>query len=172
MDPRRAERRKAALDLRGTVLFQLSRTYRSLRRALAQDHRRYGLYEGRDLVLIEIARQGGAARPRSIGRTVGMAPSSLSTILRRSEAVGYTTREADPADGRTFRAGLTAIGRICAEDMAAAWQMHESSLTSALTPAERAELARLLAKVEGVLEETARQEAAEARAVDRFSGRD
>lgn len=99
-------------DLHDTVLFHVARAYRTLRSALAHDLVRYGLHEGRDLVLIEIARRGGSARPREIREALAMAPSSLSTILRRSEEWGYTTREPDPADARTFRAGLTAAALI------------------------------------------------------------
>ena len=154
-DPSRA-------DLHDTLLFHVARAYRTLRSALAHDLVRYGLHEGRDLVLIEIARRGGSARPREIQEALAMAPSSLSTILRRSEEKGYTTREPDPADGRTYRAGLTSMGRILGNLMADAWRIHDRRVAESLAPGERAALLRSLETVERALTRIAREEAAEA----------
>lgn len=135
-------------DVRETILFRLSRAYRSLRRLMEADQERYGAYEGRDLVLIEILRRGERARPSRIAAALGMGRSSVSAILRRSEHAGYTTREADPSDGRSFVVGLTHTGRISARLLMEAWLVNERVVMRGLEPGERRELARLLDTVQ------------------------
>jgi MarR family transcriptional regulator, organic hydroperoxide resistance regulator len=122
----------AHYDVHETAAFAVARACRALRGALAADRGKLGLFEGRDLVLLEIARLDGAATPKRVEKALGMTPSSLSTVLRRSVAAGYVTRERDPDDGRSWRLGLTPTGRACARLAAKMWRDADGVLGSRL----------------------------------------
>lgn len=123
-------------DVRGTAAFALCRAYRALRSMLASDRWELGLYEGRDLVLLEIARLGVQATPKRLAKELGVTQGTLSTVLRRAVAAGYATRERDPADRRRWRLGLTTTGRASARLAAQMWRDADSALCSRLTPSD------------------------------------
>ena len=60
----------------------------------------------------------GPMRLGDLGRSLGIAPSTLSRNLARLEASGLVAREADPGDARSARVGLTARGRRAARAVA------------------------------------------------------
>jgi MarR family transcriptional regulator, lower aerobic nicotinate degradation pathway regulator len=123
-------------DVRGTAAFAVSQAYRALRQILAADRQELGLYEGRDLVLLEIARLGGQATPKRVAASLGVTPASLSTVLRRSVAAGYATRERDPADRRRWRLGLTPTGLASIRLAASMWRDADDALRARLTSSD------------------------------------
>jgi DNA-binding MarR family transcriptional regulator len=134
---RRAFRPPAAhYDVHATAAFALSQAHRALRGLLAEDRRELGIFEGRDLVLLEIAGLGAEATPKRVERALGMTANSLSTVLRRSEAAGYVIRERDPADRRSWRLSLTGTGRACTRLAAVMWRDADEALGSRLTPSD------------------------------------
>jgi DNA-binding MarR family transcriptional regulator len=123
-------------DVHGTASFALAQACRALRGILAPDRRELGLCEGRDLVLLEIARLDGQAWPKRVETALGMTSCSLSTVLRRSLAAGYVTRERDPRDGRSWRLELTETGRASARLAATMWRDADGALRSRLTSSD------------------------------------
>jgi hypothetical protein len=87
-------------DVRGTATFELVRACRALRTFLVAERREVGLYEGRDLILLEIARREGRATPKHVEETLGIKANTLSTVLRRCVDAGAGSS----APGRPGRA--------------------------------------------------------------------
>jgi DNA-binding MarR family transcriptional regulator len=73
-----------------------------------------------------------------------MPKPSITFLVKRLERAGFMKRETDPADLRRFRLTLTAAGRVAMEKARGALEAGFGRRLARLSPAERAELARLL----------------------------
>jgi DNA-binding MarR family transcriptional regulator len=131
-------------DLRDTIPFLLVRAYRALRHHLTESRWETGLYEGRDLVVVEIARQGGMATPGDLCEALDVRPPAMSELLRRARLAGYVERHRHPGDGRTWRLSLTSVAYHSAARTGTIWRGIDRSLGSELGAGDRAELRRLL----------------------------
>lgn len=120
-------------DVRGTAAFALTLANRALRRYVAADRFDLGLYEGRDLVMLEIARLEGRATAAELVASLGLTAGSVSTVLRRSELVGYIRRARDHEDRRVWRLSLTEDGLASAYGGAALWRAADEALRTELT---------------------------------------
>lgn len=131
-------------DLRDTIPFLLVRSYRALRHNLTELRWETGLYEGRDLVAVEIARRSGMATPGELCDTLGVKAPAMSELLRRARLAGYVERHRHPGDGRTWRLSLTPVAYHSAVRTGTVWREIDRSLAGSLGSAGRAELRRLL----------------------------
>jgi DNA-binding MarR family transcriptional regulator len=158
-------------DVRGTVAFALTLAHRAFRQYVAADRLELGLHEGRDLLLVELARMEGRATSRELASSLGVTPGTLSTVLRRSEVDGLLLRERDGCDSRVWRLSLTAEGRARAYGGAALWRSADEELGRAMSQADRSWL-RVLAREAASAWGDARSEAlAEPEAIGREGGR-
>jgi DNA-binding MarR family transcriptional regulator len=66
---------------------------------------------------LEVLQSEGAMRLGTLGRRLGITPSTLTRNLARLEQTGLVTREADPDDARASRVTLTDPGRQAARDV-------------------------------------------------------
>ncbi|MFD9891474.1 MarR family winged helix-turn-helix transcriptional regulator [Amycolatopsis sp. NPDC059027] len=82
-----------------------------------------------------------------LGATLGLAKSSLTGLVDRTERNGLVRREPDPVDSRAVRVTLTAEGRRLAEEFYAETCRRVDELPSGLSAAERQTLAGLLGRV-------------------------
>ncbi|MGN9783774.1 MarR family winged helix-turn-helix transcriptional regulator [Nonomuraea sp. ZG12] len=82
-----------------------------------------------------------------LGAILGLAKSSLTGLVDRSERNGLVRREADLEDSRAIRVALTRRGAKLADEFYAETCRRVEALTSAFTPAERDTLAALLGRV-------------------------
>lgn len=82
--------------------------------------------------------------PSEIGREVGLPPPSVSRLLKGLEADGYVIRETVPEDLRRYRFRLTPEGRALHMEARRCMQETMDEMLGRLTPAECAELDRLL----------------------------
>jgi MarR family transcriptional regulator, organic hydroperoxide resistance regulator len=130
-------------DIRDTAAFSLTHAYRGMRAWMAPDRWELGLYETRDLVLLEIARLEAGATPKELRASLGLTWQSLSTILRRSDAAGFVDRERDPSDRRRWRLRLTDTGAQCALQAAALWRGADEALVVELGEGNLSWLRRL-----------------------------
>lgn len=73
--------------------------------------------------------------------------SAMTNRLDRLQKRGLIERLADPQDRRALRVVLTEAGFALAERIVVSHVATEERLVSALSPDERAELRRLLAKI-------------------------
>jgi DNA-binding MarR family transcriptional regulator len=83
----------------------------------------------------------------ALGGVLGLAKSSLTGLVDRTERNGLVKREPDPADTRAVRVALTGPGRALAERFYAATCHRIEELPAGLDPAERDTMARLLGRV-------------------------
>ena len=82
-----------------------------------------------------------------LGAILGLAKSSLTGLVDRTERNGLVRREPDPRDTRAVRVALTARGSRLAEDFYAETCRRIDRLPAGLSDAERGTLARLLGRV-------------------------
>jgi DNA-binding MarR family transcriptional regulator len=82
-----------------------------------------------------------------LGATLGLAKSSLTGLVDRTERNGLVRREPDPQDMRAVRVALTAQGRRLAEEFYAETCKRVEKLAAALGAAERDSLADLLGRI-------------------------
>lgn len=123
-------------DVRRTAAFQLTQASHALRRLLVEDRFELGVYEGRDLVLLEIARLDGKATAKHLVESLGLRKGTISTILRRSEEAGYVTRVRHPSDKRIWLLELTPTGRSSARMAAEMWRDADVVLAKSLRAGE------------------------------------
>lgn len=135
-------------DVRGTVAFALTLANRAFRQYVAMDRFELGLHEGRDLVMVELARLAGRATSSELASSLGLTPSTLSTLVRRSEEEGLLRRDRDGDDSRVWRLSLTSEGLVRAYGGAALWRSADEALRQALSEADLTWL-RVLAREAG-----------------------
>ena len=82
-----------------------------------------------------------------LGSTLGLAKSSLTGLVDRTERNGLVRREADPQDMRAVRVALTPQGQRLAEEFYVETCRRVAELPTGLSVAERHTLADLLGRV-------------------------
>jgi DNA-binding MarR family transcriptional regulator len=111
----------------------------------AQSGREHGLTPQQgQLLCVLMAQPYGMS---DLGSMLGLAKSSLTGLIDRSERLGLVRREADPRDLRAVRVGLTDRGSRLAEEFYAETCRRIDELPEGLEPAERDTLAALLGRV-------------------------
>ncbi|CAM5217906.1 MarR family transcriptional regulator [Bosea thiooxidans] len=100
-------------------------------------------------VLLTLRRQGKgrALSPSELAQDMMISTSAMTNRLDRLQKRGLIERRADPEDRRALRIVLTEGGFALADRIVASHVATEERLVSALTPEERAQLRRLLAKI-------------------------
>jgi DNA-binding MarR family transcriptional regulator len=96
------------------------------------------------LLCVLIARPYGMFE---LAKTLGLAKSSVSGLVDRSEKRGLVRREADPGDGRAFRVALTGKGAQLAEQFHEETTKRVAELPLGLSAAEQDVLVGLLTRV-------------------------
>jgi DNA-binding MarR family transcriptional regulator len=82
-----------------------------------------------------------------LGAMLGLAKSSLTGLVDRTERNGLVQREPDPQDTRAVRVALTPQGSRLAEEFYAEACRRIEKLPAGLSAAERDTLARLLGRI-------------------------
>ncbi|MEU6424669.1 MarR family transcriptional regulator [Microbispora sp. NPDC046973] len=111
----------------------------------ANSAREYGLTQQQgQLLCVLMAQPYGMSE---LGATLGLAKSSLTGLVDRSERHGLVRRTPDPQDSRAVRVSLTRQGAKLADEFYTETCRRVEELTSGLAPAERDTLAALLGRV-------------------------
>ena len=97
--------------------------------------------------LMQLRNANGSRPLRRWAECQGCAASNNTQIVDRLEADGLVRRVDDLEDRRSVRAELTAEGEIVVAKGAAQIELVRGEYRSLFTPAERTELARLIAKI-------------------------
>lgn len=90
---------------------------------------------------------------RELAERMAIEPATLTRHLDRLEADGLITRRRDPDDRRILRIEATPTARLIHADLALVARRLEDDLLAGLSPAEVAELRRLLTHITANLEE-------------------
>jgi DNA-binding MarR family transcriptional regulator len=111
----------------------------------AESGREHGLTPQQgQLLCVLMARSYGMTE---LGATLGLAKSSLTGLVDRTERNGLVRREPDPQDSRAVRVALTTRGSRLAAGFYAETCRRIDRLASGLSEAERGALAGLLGRV-------------------------
>lgn len=97
--------------------------------------------------LLMLLHANGALAPKQLAATLTLTAPALTQLLDRLQQRTLLRRERNPADGRSQHIVLTDKGERLARDAAAAAGPMERELLDRLTPAERAMLIELLARL-------------------------
>ncbi|TYB44846.1 MarR family winged helix-turn-helix transcriptional regulator [Actinomadura chibensis] len=111
----------------------------------AESAREHGITSQQGILLCVLM-----ARPRGMGELggmLGLAKSSLTGLVDRTERLGLVRREPDPADMRAVRVALTAEGRALIDDFYPETCRRVDKLAAGLGDDEREALAALLGRV-------------------------
>ncbi|WP_214410889.1 MarR family winged helix-turn-helix transcriptional regulator [Sphaerisporangium fuscum] len=111
----------------------------------SESAREYGITQQQgQLLCVLMAQPYGMSE---LGAVLGLAKSSLTGLVDRTERNGLVRREPDPQDSRAVRVGLTGRGAKLADEFYTETCRRVEALTSGLDPAERDTLAALLGRV-------------------------
>jgi len=80
----------------------------------------YGLHHGQARVLMALDREGGLIQAR-LATGLGIAPATLSVMMKKLLAQGLVSRSADKGDDRVNRIALTADGRKAVKRVRMVW---------------------------------------------------
>ena len=97
----------ATADTATTLAAQLGRIVRMLR----QEGDGVPFGPGSTSALVTLARHDGGMRLGELAEAEGIAPPTLTRIVKTLERDGYVVRTPDPDDGRAHRIALTPAGR-------------------------------------------------------------
>ncbi|MFI7639011.1 MarR family winged helix-turn-helix transcriptional regulator [Nonomuraea sp. NPDC049400] len=111
----------------------------------AASAREYGLTQQQgQLLCVLMAQPYGMSE---LGHVLGLAKSSLTGLVDRSERNGLVRRRPDPQDSRAVRVALTRRGARLADEFYTETCRRVDGLTSRFAPTERDALAGLLGRV-------------------------
>ncbi len=82
--------------------------------------------------------------PKDLERSFQLTHPTVSGLLQRLEAKGFLTIAPDHADRRCKRLQLTDKARCCEKSIGTAFMQLDQTMSAGMSPAERAELLRLL----------------------------
>ncbi len=131
----------------GQVSHAFSRIARLHRIAAGKRLKGLGLYPGQEFVMMQLW-DVGPVRQSELIKAVELDPSTVTKMLQRLEHTGHVRRRPDPDDRRAVLVEATENSCALLADVTAAWSELEEHTVAGLDTAERAELTRLLAKVE------------------------
>ncbi|MDT9691702.1 MarR family winged helix-turn-helix transcriptional regulator [Streptomyces sp. P9(2023)] len=134
----------------GPVSHGISRVARLHRIAAGRLLKEVGLFPGQEFLMMCLW-DCGPVRQSELIKAMGLDPSTITKMLQRLEQSGHVRRTPDPTDRRAVLVEAADDEGALRRGVADAWTGLEEYTLAGLTPDERAELSRLLAKVEGNL---------------------
>ncbi|MFD9291460.1 MarR family winged helix-turn-helix transcriptional regulator [Streptomyces sp. NPDC060030] len=133
--------------LGGPVSHAVSRVARLHRITAGRMLKGLGLYPGQEFLMMHLW-DTGAVRQADLIKAMDLDPSTVTKMLQRLEQAGHVHRRPDPDDRRAVLVEATEKSCALRTEVRDAWSGLEDHTLAGLRPAERAELIRLLAKVE------------------------
>ncbi|PRY34771.1 MarR family winged helix-turn-helix transcriptional regulator [Umezawaea tangerina] len=97
--------------------------------------------------VLAVIEEFGPSSQADLGRRLGMDRRSVSEEAVGLEHAGLVSRGPDPADSRRNRLEITAAGRDVLARLDSSFRAVQDELFASLSPADRAELDRILALV-------------------------
>ncbi|MFF7729309.1 MarR family winged helix-turn-helix transcriptional regulator [Streptomyces sp. NPDC008001] len=134
----------------GQISHAIARVARVHRITAGNLLRRLGLYAGQELLMMRLW-DAGPQRQSELIRLLGLDPSTVTRMVQRLEQAGLVTRQPCSEDRRVVIVATTEAGEALRKEVAQVWQELEDRTLAGLGDADRSELARLLAHVEGNL---------------------
>jgi DNA-binding MarR family transcriptional regulator len=95
---------------------------------------------------VQLWREDGL-RHSDLAQRIGVAPPTVTKVLRGMDRTGLVTREADSQDARASRVWLTERGRSLREPVEGLWQAVERRVLRGVDRSERDLVERALARM-------------------------
>ncbi|EPH41449.1 MarR family winged helix-turn-helix transcriptional regulator [Streptomyces aurantiacus] len=134
----------------GPVSLLVSRVARLHRIAAGKALKGLGLYPGQEFLMMHLW-DAGPVRQSELIKAVDLDPSTVTKMLQRLEQAGHVRRRPDPDDRRAVLVEATDSSCGLLTEVQRAWGELEGHTLAGLDADERAQLARLLGRVEGNL---------------------
>ena len=116
------------------LLFELLiRACRAHRRVVDRQFACLGIYGGQHHMLMYLAHLGGSAAQSDLNRGMDVSAATTANMLKRLEAGGYITREAQASDGRRNTVTLTDAGREVVDKSHRMFDRTDQAMFSGLT---------------------------------------
>ncbi len=142
------EREMPGVDTAAMALFgRLTRAQAAAARAIEEGLAPHGLSRAEFDALATLRRAGAPHRlpAGALAASMLLSPAATTNRIDRLARAGLVARHPDPEDGRGVIVGLTARGRRVVDAAVHAHSANERRLLAGLSPAEEAQLSRLLA---------------------------
>lgn len=133
------------------AIFRLARMHRMV---AAQLLRKAGLHPGQELVMMHLWDCGPARQAELVG-VLDSDSATMTRTVQRLEKAGFVRRVPDPLDRRASIIEPTIAGQALHREVERLWGELEQATTKGCDEAERAEVLRLLGKLECNLVERA-----------------
>ncbi|MFI9624079.1 MarR family winged helix-turn-helix transcriptional regulator [Streptomyces sp. NPDC052042] len=133
--------------LGGPVSRAFARTARLHRITAGRLLKGLGLYPGQEFLMMHLW-DTGPVRQSELIKVMDLDPSTITKMLQRLEQAGHVRRSPDPDDRRAVLVEATEESCALYAAVEQAWTDLEGLTLAGLDPAERAELARLLGRIE------------------------
>ncbi|MGW0789164.1 MarR family winged helix-turn-helix transcriptional regulator [Streptomyces sp. NPDC002911] len=133
--------------LGGPISHAVSRVARLHRITAGRLLKGLGLYPGQEFLMMHLW-DTGAVRQAELIKAMDLDPSTVTKMLQRLEQAGHVRRRPDPDDRRAVLVEASEESCGLYAEVRGAWSDLEEHTLAGLGPAERAELTRLLARVE------------------------
>jgi DNA-binding MarR family transcriptional regulator len=124
----------------------LRRVYHKARETSADLYREFEVTPQQAAALFSIRRRASLSQAE-IGEAIATEPANVHGLIARLKAKKLIEAERDPADPRRMRIRLSKIGEDVTAALSDSAKLSEETTLSALSPAERAALVRLLRKM-------------------------
>ncbi len=111
------------------------------------------------MVLATIDGLGGRSTPAEIAQHVVVSSAAITSLIDTNERKGFVARSGDEIDRRRTWITLTPEGRTVIDRLLPGLHLVETDVMSTLTPAERLDLLRLLAKLQASVARVAEEPA-------------
>ncbi|MCX2182987.1 MarR family winged helix-turn-helix transcriptional regulator [Streptomyces sp. SKN60] len=131
----------------GPASHALSRVARLHRIAAARLLKEADLYPGQEFLMMALW-DCGPVRQSALIQSLGLDPSTVTKMLQRLEQCGHVRRRPDPDDRRAVLVEPTEEGEALRSRVEAAWATLEERTLAGLDADDRAQLTRLLARLE------------------------
>lgn len=126
------------------AIWQLARTHRSYAATLLRE---LDLFPSQELMIMSLSEKGPQPQTELV-KHLGCDHSTVAKSLARMEAAGLITRCRSPEDRRQAVVSLTRKGEAIQTQIDGVWERLERATIAALSPDQRKQLARLMARVE------------------------
>lgn len=127
---------------------------RLARTALASRLLSHGFYAGQDQIMIALSQDDGQTPGQLAGR-LGVRPPTITKTINRLQAQGFLDKKASDTDARQAHVFLTETGRETIRAIEKSLRKTEKQALKGLDKKEQKTLAKLLARIEANLSETA-----------------
>jgi DNA-binding MarR family transcriptional regulator len=139
---------------KGSTMSRLHSASRLSRTALASRLLAHGFYAGQDQIMIALSQEDGQT-PGQLAIRLGVRPPTITKTINRLQAQGFLDKKASDHDARQAHIFLTDPGRDTIRAIEKSLRKTEKQALKGLDKKDQKTLAKLLARIEANLSDSA-----------------